>query len=117
MTFVKLHQPCPECGSSDALSVNEDGSAFCFSCNDRFSRKKYSSLTGNEPMRENTINVINNEPLTFAEEGEYVALKDRGISQDTAKKYGVRCILCPDLSIQKHLYPYYKDKEIVAYKE
>ena len=117
MTFVKLHQPCPECGSSDALSVNEDGSAFCFSCNDRFSRKKYSSLTGNEPMRENTINVINNEPLTFAEEGEYVALKDRGISQDTAKKYVVRCILGPDLSIQKHLYPYYKDKEIVAYKE
>ena len=117
MTFVKLHQPCPECGSSDALSVNEDGSAFCFSCNDRFSQRKYSNLTGNQEMGEPNINVINSEPLTFPEEGEYVALTDRGISEDTAKKYGVRCTLFSDGSIQKHLYPYYKEKEIIAYKE
>ena len=117
MTFVKLHQPCPECGSSDALSINEDGSAFCFSCNDRFSSNKYNQLTGEEPVGEKPINLISNEPLTFAEEGEYVALTDRAISQDTAKKYGVRCITGHDGSIIKHLYPYYKDKEIVAYKE
>ena len=117
MTFVKLHQPCPECGSSDALSVNEDGSAFCFSCNDRFSQRKYSNLTGNQEMGEPNINVINSEPLTFPEEGEYVALTDRGISEETAKKYGVRCSLFSDGSIQKHLYPYYKEKEIIAYKE
>ena len=117
MTFVKLHQPCPECGSSDALSVNEDGSAFCFSCNDRFSQRKYSNLTGNQEMGEPNINVINSEPLTFPEEGEYVALTDRGISEETAKKYGVRCTLFSDGSIQKHLYPYYKEKEIIAYKE
>ena len=117
MTFVKLHQPCPECGSSDALSVNEDGSAFCFSCNDRFSQRKYSNLTGNLEMGEPNINVINSEPLTFPEEGEYVALTDRGISEETAKKYGVRCALFSDGSIQKHLYPYYKEKEIIAYKE
>jgi len=117
LTFVKLHQPCPECGSSDALSINEDGSAFCFSCNDRFSSNKYNQLTGEEPVGEKPINLISNEPLTFAEEGEYVALTDRAISQDTAKKYGVRCITGHDGSIIKHLYPYYKDKEIVAYKE
>ena len=33
--FKKYHLPCPACGSSDALSVNEDGSAKCFSC-DKF---------------------------------------------------------------------------------
>ena len=33
--FVKYHLPCHECGSSDAVSVNEDGSAKCFSC-DKF---------------------------------------------------------------------------------
>ena len=114
MTFVKLHQPCPECGSSDALSVNEDGSAFCFSCNDRFSSNKYNRLIGEEPVGEKPINLISNEPLTFAEEGEYVALTDRSISQDTAKKYGVRCITGHNGTIIKHLYPYYKDKEIVA---
>jgi twinkle protein len=26
------HQPCPNCGSSDALLVNDDGSTKCFSC-------------------------------------------------------------------------------------
>ena len=68
-------------------------------------------------MGEPNINVINSEPLTFPEEGEYVALTDRGISEETAKKYGVRCALFSDGSIQKHLYPYYKEKEIIAYKE
>jgi len=117
LSFVKLHQPCPECGSRDALSVNDDGSAFCFSCNDRFSSRKYEALTGHTPTGDSNINLITSEPITFAEEGEFMALRDRGISEATAKKYGVRCITGPDGSIQKHLYPYLKDKEIVAYKE
>ena len=117
MSFVKLHQPCPECGSSDALSVNDDGSAFCFACNDRFSSRKYEALTGHTPTGDSNINLLTSEPITFAEEGEFMPLRDRGISEATAKKYGVRCITGPDGSIQKHLYPYLKDKEIVAYKE
>ena len=32
MAYKKTRQPC-ECGSSDALVVNEDGSTKCFSCN------------------------------------------------------------------------------------
>ena len=31
-TWDKLHQPCPLCNSSDAVGINEDGSAKCFSC-------------------------------------------------------------------------------------
>ena len=31
-TWDKLKQPCPLCNSSDAVGVNEDGSAKCFSC-------------------------------------------------------------------------------------
>lgn len=27
------HQPCPDCGSHDALTVYDDGHSFCFSCN------------------------------------------------------------------------------------
>lgn len=30
--FTRTHQPCPECGSSDAASFRSDGSGFCFSC-------------------------------------------------------------------------------------
>ena len=32
MSFVQYHKPCPLCGSSDAASINDDGSAYCFSC-------------------------------------------------------------------------------------
>ena len=35
MAFVKYHQPCYLCDSSDAVSVNDDGSAYCFSCDKR----------------------------------------------------------------------------------
>ena len=117
MSFVKLHQPCPDCGSSDALSINDDGSAFCFSCGERFSSRKYNALLGESPTGDIEINLIEKEPITFAEEGEYVPLRDRGITEDTARKYGVRCTLDSAGNILKHLYPYYKDKEIVAYKE
>ena len=30
--FIKYHLPCPLCSSSDAVSMNKDGSAYCFSC-------------------------------------------------------------------------------------
>ena len=109
-----LHQPCPVCSSSDALSVNEDGSAFCFSCNTRLSKYQYGENVGDEMQ---DLKVIEKEPLTFAEQGTYVRLTDRGISEQTARKYGVRCELNQDVSIAKHIYPYYRDKEIVAFKE
>ncbi len=112
--FIKLHQPCPVCSSSDALSVNEDGSAFCFSCNTRLSKYQYGENVGDEMQ---DLKVIEKEPLTFAEQGTYVRLTDRGISEQTARKYGVRCELNQDGSIAKHIYPYYRDKEIVAFKE
>ena len=31
-TFVKYHVPCSNCGGSDARSINDDGSSYCFSC-------------------------------------------------------------------------------------
>jgi twinkle protein len=30
--IIELHQPCPDCGSSDALCKYEDGHSYCFSC-------------------------------------------------------------------------------------
>jgi uncharacterized Zn finger protein len=32
MAFKKIHQSCPDCGGSDPLAVNEDGSTKCFNC-------------------------------------------------------------------------------------
>lgn len=28
----QTHIPCPDCGSSDAMCINDDGSTYCFSC-------------------------------------------------------------------------------------
>ena len=41
MPFVKFKLPCSECGGSDPVSMNEDGSAWCFSCSTYF--KNYST--------------------------------------------------------------------------
>ncbi len=30
--WVKYHQPCPKCGSSDAVSIDAAGDGYCFSC-------------------------------------------------------------------------------------
>ena len=32
--FIR-HEPCPDCGSSDALAIYTDGHTFCFSCQTR----------------------------------------------------------------------------------
>ena len=35
--FIR-HEPCPDCGSSDALALYTDGHQYCFSCQTRKAR-------------------------------------------------------------------------------
>ncbi len=37
---METHQPCPACGSHDALTIYEDGHSYCFSCNTYFGSDK-----------------------------------------------------------------------------
>ena len=73
---LSIHQPCPDCGSSDALAINVDGSTKCFSCG--------TWKCGGEK--------INPAPETHTHtkmiQGEYQALASRGIHAATCKKYG-----------------------------
>ena len=32
---VDIHLPCPNCGSSNALALYDDGHTYCFSCKTR----------------------------------------------------------------------------------
>ena len=110
MAFVKYHQPCPLCSSSDACSLNEDGSAYCFSCDKRINN--YEQLTGGNVkeikiQRMNSVNEI---------EGSFLALNDRGISLATAKKYNVKSIANREGKIIRHFYPYCVASEITSYK-
>ena len=111
-TWDKVHQPCPVCDSSDAVGVNEDGSAKCFSC-DTFMPNYKESCEGKnmEEQKENTFKQPDN-----IEVGSFSALTDRKISKDTAQKYGVKVVHDLQGNVIKHMYPFYNGYEISATK-
>ena len=120
MGFAKYHLPCPECGGSDPVSVNDDGSGYCFSCTKFF--KNYESSCRSSFTPENDfckqpvdIKPYRNNAMNNAE-GEFVALTDRRISLKSAKTFGVKAVKNLQGEIIKHLYPYYIANEIVGYK-
>ena len=114
MAFVKYYLPCPDCGGSDPVSVNKDGSGFCFSCRTHFKNYEKSCALPME-QRPTDIKTYRNNSMNDAE-GEFIALTDRGISENTAKKYGVKAVTNYEGKIIKHLYPYYINNEIAGYK-
>ena len=61
--FVKYHVPCPECKSTDACSINEDGSAKCFSCDAFF--PKYSNGTVMSTENYNKLKKLTKEGFNF----------------------------------------------------
>ena len=106
-TWVEFHVPCNLCKSSDAVSVNEDGSAKCFSCGAFF--PDYKTPEGiTKPKESNTF--------LSTYKGDYYDLIDRGIDKTTAKRFGVRAITDQNGDIQEHIYPYYNGDEIVGTK-
>ena len=109
LKFVKYHLPCPACKSSDALSLNKDGSAKCFSCA-KFFPKYNANETYTEPTRGEIMNNLSSENSIFA------PLTDRSISKQTAEKYGVKSIFNSQGIISKHLYPLYIHNELTATK-
>lgn len=80
-TLVSAHQPCPDCGSTDALSVYSDGHTYCFSCQ---KRTKGDAEAPRQPAQ-TTTSVT---PLKGLRTGEIRELKARNISLDTCKAFG-----------------------------
>mgnify|MGYP002700547878 FL=1 len=109
--FIKHKQPCPSCNGSDPVSINEDGSAKCFSCGTFFTNYE-------NPNGVTTIHTTPKQEKTFFDSyrGTFGALTDRGISEEVAKKYGVRVVYHKDGSVAEHIYPYYNGNEIAGTK-
>jgi twinkle protein len=107
--FVKYHVPCPQCKSSDAVSVNEDGSAKCFSCNSFF--PKYS--TGVMSMDKIQTPAT---PAVNAHGGVFAKLSDRNISKESAEKFGVKVVYDNAGQLAQHRYPFYINHELCATK-
>lgn len=112
--FVAYHKPCPNCGGSDPVSINSDGSAKCFSC-DTFFKDYESAMGGN--VADFTSYKRSNDNVPFNNNSSvYHALTDRSISLETAKKFGVRSVQDHEGNITEHHYPAYINNEEVATK-
>ena len=101
--FVKYHLPCPLCKSSDAVSVNADSSAYCFSCQQYI--KEYDMET--QPI---TNGKQESKVQNFSEQSDFTEIVDRKLSENTCKKYGVSVKTDSMGTITNHYYPYH-DKQ------
>lgn len=92
MSYTKTHQPCPDCGSSDGLAINQDGSSKCYVCG---VYKRCDDMSQSVPLDKHEDNThYNNTRRGFSDpistrglDLKYI--RHRGISEDTMKKYGV----------------------------
>ena len=86
--------PCPNCDSSDANALYDDGHSYCFSCQTRF---------------DNDSKVI---PMTkpkspgLRTSGEVSAIDDRHITRETTKAFNVEVIKSGS-TITHHIYKYF----------
>ena len=103
--FVKYHLPCPLCSSTDAVSVNKDGSAYCFSCQEYI--KEYNMET-TEIQSTNSKNEY--EVSDYLKQSNYAEIIDRNIREQTCKRYGVTVKMDSVGNITNHYYPYH-DKQ------
>ena len=115
--FIKHKMPCPFCDSSDAVSINSNGTAKCFSCNQFI--KNYDKPKAVEPTSISKAPVASSVAASYLidkQDVSYNALTDRSISLETAKTYGVKSYKNNNGEIAKHIYPYYSGTDLVGTK-
>lgn len=111
--FVQTGLPCPKCGSSDAVAVNDDGWSTCFSCKARWSpgaeRLRDHNLGGQEAV------LSTSETRGLVEDIRVAPLGDRGITRETVTRYGYGLARLNGATVQ--VAPYHDDSgRIVAQK-
>ena len=106
---IETHLPCPDCGSSDALCLNEDLSTYCFSCH------KYTPPSESNQQRRVEAPVSPSKPskpfsdtLSLLTRQNFVGVPERGISAATMKSYGVV------VDSGQVVYPYFASDEPVT---
>ena len=104
------HESCPECGSSDALAIYDNGGQHCFGSGCDY----HVFGDGETPMT--THELPKAKPLNMG--GVVAAIPQRRLSQETCGRFGVTVEYSSTGEIQKHFYPYYNTEsgEICAAK-
>ena len=112
---LKAHQPCPDCGSSDALAVYDWGTK-CYACeavnvNDKNSgehKRRNMTLVSNSTSAWKEVKTLNHP----SEDSIFKSVPERGISRATMEFFGVKS------DGQNYWFPYTNnDGNIVAYKK
>ena len=111
--FIRHKLPCPSCGGSDPVSLNEDESAHCFSCEAHF--PNYANACAGKVVDTTAKPKVSNTFLNTYN-GSYGELSDRCISEETAKKFGVRRVVSADNKVTQHIYPFFNGNEVVGTK-
>ena len=104
------HESCPECGSSDALAIYDNGGQHCFGSGCDY----HVFGDGETPMT--TQELPKAKPLNMG--GVVAAIPQRRLSQETCGRFGVTVEYSSTGEIQKHFYPYYNTEsgEVCAAK-
>ena len=79
--YKETHKPCPDCGSSDALSYYSDGNTYCFSCGQQRSDIPYTNVSAIKKG----ISMGNME----SKKGVVSDMPERNISKNTCKFYNL----------------------------
>jgi len=111
---VKRHQPCEDCGSSDALAEYDDGHKYCFSCT------KYTPPNEGHNMGANVVEFTDrNSADTLGSVSTYSSypISTRGISKETVDHFNVKMSVDEDGMPEAHYYPYTHKGKLVAYKK
>ena len=120
--LVKTHQPCwdHECGSSDGLSIREDGSAFCFVCSTNFKGKENDTDMAQLGQMDSDRAVVprNLQHTTLDMVADYPSypMGSRKVSRDVVDFFDVRMSVDEDGKPEAHYYPYTRKGKTVAYK-
>jgi len=93
------HESCPECGSSDALAIYDNGGQHCFGSGCDY------HVYGNGETPMTTQELPKAKPLNMG--GVVAAIPQRRLSQETCSRFGVTVEYSSTGEIQKHYYPYY----------
>jgi twinkle protein len=99
---IKAHLPCPDCGSSDALTEYDWGTR-CFACGKATRNKEFKEV----PQKLTSVKT----QMTNINDLTYSSVVDRGLSRDTCLTYGIGS------KNDYYYFPYSDGSNVVAYKK
>jgi twinkle protein len=123
--YAKTKLSCNQCGGSDPAVLNNNGSSYCFHCNKLYKNgenleEQHRIIKDAQIVDMKIFSSTKKEPSSSVGDhysGSYNALVDRGISEKTARAYGVKSKLNPDNTVAEHVYPFFENHEVSSVKK